>query len=196
MIIPQPLHRTGVRAATSTVLALACVGGLSACSSDDGDTAAKPVPSASSTAETSPAAQAVQAGLDKHVKGDLDGASAEYQKALETEPDNALALYNLGLIAQNAGSNDEAEERYRAAVASDPDYEPAVFNLAIVRKAAGDNAEAEQLYRRAIDLNPGDAGANLNLGLLLRETGRQTEGDARVATALELNPEFVDPATR
>jgi Tfp pilus assembly protein PilF len=134
---PQLLRRTGVRAASSMALALACVGGLSACSSRRPGTSDTPAASASSAAETSPAAEAVQAGLDKHVEGDLEGASADYLKALETEPENALALYNLGLIAQTQGNNDEAEERYRAAVASNPDYQPAVFNLAIVRKAAG-----------------------------------------------------------
>jgi Tfp pilus assembly protein PilF len=192
----SPRHSRGVRAAGCALLILALSGGLSACSSDEPGKAATTAPSAVSSEKATPAGAAVQAGLDKHVKGDLDGAGADYQKALETDPENALALYNLGLLAQTGGDNDVAEERYRAALTSSPDYQPAVFNLAIVRKAAGDDAEAEQLYRRAIELRPGDAGANLNLGLLLRDTGRRVEGDARVAAALELNPEFVDPAAQ
>ena len=181
------------RAAVLLALALSCMLSLGACSSDGASEGAAQ-PSASTAADTSPAAKAVQAGLDKHVEGDLDGASADYAKALESDPDNILALYNLGLIAQTEGDDLDAEKRYRSVLENDPEYQPAVFNLAIIRKAARDNAEAEQLYRRAISLRPGDAGAHLNLGLLLRETGQTLMGDAEVATALKLNPELVDPA--
>lgn len=190
------------RAVTTGVLALALalISSLAGCASDDsGSPQASAAPSASATstqAATPPAAQAVEAGLTKHVKGDLDGAKADYVRALESEPGNVLALYNLGLIAQTQGNDTEAEQRYRTVLAVDVEYQPAVFNLAIIRKAANDLVGAEELYRQAIKLRPGDAGAHLNLGLLLRETGRQTLGDAEVAIALKLNPEFVDPAKK
>lgn len=189
-------RRPGARGVSAVVLAVVCGVGLGACSSDTGDagTDSTPTATASVSEDTSPAGEAVQAGLAKHVEGDLDGASADYETALESDPQNVLALYNLGLIAQTRGNDEDAEARYRAVLDVDPEYQPAVFNLAIVRKAAGDPEAAEELYRTAIELRPGDAGAHLNLGLLLRETDRQDEGDAEVATALELNPEFVDPA--
>lgn len=189
---PKHTPRGPVCRGVVAVAALSLV--LTACSSDEGSQA----PGASATAPASgrpdAAGQAVQAGLAKHVKNDLKGARAEYERALTLDPKNALALYNLGLLAQTRGDTAEAEKRYRAVLAVNPDYQPAVFNLAIVRKSAGDKAEAERLYRRAIALRPGDAGAHLNLGLLLRETGDLVKGDAEVATALKLNPNFVDPA--
>lgn len=190
------LRRSGAHATTSLVLVLVCGSALAACNSPDNGSSTAP-PSVTSTTTPlgdSPAAAAVEAGLGKHVAGDLDGAGAEYRAALKTDPRNVLALYNLGLIAQTQGDVGEAEKQYRAALAADPDYQPAVFNLAILRKAANANAEAEQLYRRAISLRPGDAGAHLNLGLLLRETGQGLQGDAEVAVARKLNPELVDPA--
>lgn len=178
-------------------LALALTSSLAGCASDDsGSPQAAAAPSASASQAATPAAQAVEAGLTKHVKGDLDGAKADYLRALDSEPGNVLGLYNLGLIAQTQGDDTEAEKRYRTVLAVDATYQPAVFNLAIIRKAANDLVGAEKLYRQAIQFRPGDAGAHLNLGLLLRETGRQALGDAEVATALKLNPEFVDPATK
>ena len=197
----SPRRRARARAATSALLAMACLGAVTACAEDAGsDVDARstvgPSADAATPRPTTPAAPALEAGLAKHVDGDLDGALVEYDRALQSDPKNVLALYNIGLIAQTRGDNTEAEQRYRAVLAVDEAYQPAVFNLAIIRKAAGDVEAAEQLYRRAIELRPGDAGAHLNLGLLLRETGRTTEGDAEVATALTLNPEFVDPAKK
>jgi Tfp pilus assembly protein PilF len=186
------------RAGASLLLALACTAVLGACSSSKDAVGKQAGPSAAPTAseDTSPAGLAVKAGLAKHVAGDLDGAAADYTRALQTDGKNVLALYNLGLVAQTKGDRAGAEQKYRAVLQTAPDYQPAVFNLAILREQAGSDAEAEQLYRQAIGLRPGDAGAHLNIGLLLRQTGKQVEGDAEVATALALNPEFVDPATR
>ena len=174
------------------LLSLTAAVALAACSSGDVDRpgdAALP-----RTSLTSPADEAVEAGLAKHVAGDLEGAAASYDDALAREPGNVAARYNLGLIAQTLRHDGRAEQRYREVLQIDPDYQPALFNLAIIRRAAADPQEAEALYRRAVALQPRDASARLNLGLLLREEGRPDEGDAEIATALELNPELVDPA--
>ena len=81
-------------------------------------------------------------GLQAHVDGDLDAAVSEYETALESDPENKLALYNLGLVRQSQGDNAVAEENYRATLEVDPEYTPALFNLAILRSAGGNNAEA------------------------------------------------------
>ena len=182
-------RRSGARTSAVVLFILISAGGLAACSVLDRGADKAPV------ATTTPAGQAVEAGLAKHVTGDLTGASADYNTALQNDPKNVLALYNLGLIAQTQGDDTGAEARYQEVLKNDPNYHPALFNLAIIRKAAGDITEAERLYRRAIEVRPEDAGAHLNLGLLLRETGRKEQGDAEVATALTLNPKFVDPAS-
>ncbi len=97
-------------------LTLAGAAGLVACS-DSGESGAPPAAesatvSASASATESealtPAGEAVEAGLAKHVDGDLDGATADYTTALESDPQNVLALYNLGLIAQTQGNAEEA----------------------------------------------------------------------------------------
>ena len=192
-------RRLGARTTAVLLLSLISPGGLAACSvldlNADKDPSAATTSAGQAVDATTPAGQAVEAGLAKHVKGDLEGASADYNTALKNDPNNVFALSNLGLIAQTQGDDKKAEARYQEVLKIDPNYQPGLFNLAIIRKAAGDTAEAERLYRRAIEVRPGDAGAHLNLGLLLRETGRKDQGDAEVSTALTLNPEFVDPAS-
>ncbi len=85
------------------LLSLTAAVALAACSSGDDDDAGGAA--ATTTTVMSPAGEAVEAGLAKHVEGDLEGAAASYDDALESEPGNVLALYNLGLIAQTQGEN-------------------------------------------------------------------------------------------
>ena len=147
------------------------------------------------------AADALNAGLQAHVAGQLDTAKGHYAECLKHEPKNKLCLYNLGLIAQMQGFPDEAEKDYRLALAVDPQYAPAIFNLAILRAAAGAagaagaSAEALDLYRRFVVLSPDDATGHLNYGLLLASTGDVAAGNAEIQKAMQLDPSLAAPAT-
>jgi tetratricopeptide (TPR) repeat protein len=193
---PSPPSRRRLTGRTvSAALVLMCGAGLAACSTSEAGTPDSPPDAAAPVAASAGSpTSALQAGLDKHVAGDLDGAAAEYGRALSENPDDVLALYNLGLVSQSEGEHPEAEVHYRRALDVDPGYQPAVFNLAILRHTQGDLVEAEQLYRRSVALRPNDASAHLNLGALLRDSGRGIEGDAEVAAALHLDPSLGDAA--
>ena len=67
------------------------------------------------------AAEAVQEGLAAHRAGQTEDAEEAYEEALEHDPDNKYALFNLGLIAQTRGDDSLAEMRYRRALRTDPD---------------------------------------------------------------------------
>ena len=134
------------------------------------------------------AAEAVQRGLQAHGEGRLDAAAAAYHEALDLDPQNKYAFYNLGLIDQTSGRPRSAENYYRLALSADPEFTPALFNLAILRTAAGDTREAIDLYRRVTALKPDEAGPHLNLGFLLRSIGQEAEGDAEIQRALQLDP--------
>ena len=137
----------------------------------------------------------LDAALQAHVDGKLDEAAAGYRKVLELDKNNKFAIYNLGLLAQNAGRPDEAETQYRKVLEIDPKYEPALFNLAIVRTAKGDTAEAISLYRQAIAVKDTDAAAHLNLGLLLQKTGDTAGGQREINRAVELDPKLTPSTT-
>lgn len=51
--------------------------------------------------------------------GETDKAVVEYKKAVELDPDNVVALFDLGMIYRKAGDNKTAEE-YFARVSSAP----------------------------------------------------------------------------
>lgn len=138
------------------------------------------------------AATLVTEGLQLQVAGDLDGAAARYRRAVDVDPANVLAHYNLGLIDQLEGRADSAAEEYERTIELDPTYVPALFNLGVLAAASGDKDAALGHYRRAVQINPGFAGAQFNLGLLLLETGDEKAGNKAIKTALELDPSLAD----
>jgi tetratricopeptide (TPR) repeat protein len=184
---PRP-KRHAARNVSSFALAAALAFGATACSGDDGDKGA----SSSAEPDTKKAAAAVEAGLEAHSAGDLKAATVDYNKALEYEPTNKFAFYNLALIDVSNSNYGLAEDNYRSAIKTDAEYEPALFNLAILRTSS-DPAEAISLYNRAVAVDKSDAAAWLNRGLLLRDQGRMTAGNKSVLRAIALNPKLKDP---
>ena len=59
-------------------------------------------------------------GMYLHRKKDIDGALQKYQRALELQPDNLEAHYNLGLVYAERGQYEEA--RQQAKIAYDGGY--------------------------------------------------------------------------
>ncbi len=133
---------------------------------------------------------ALTRGLQAHVDGDFDVAIGAYQQVLTDDPNNKLALYNLGQVHQSQGNNTEAEDCYRQTLEVDPEYTPALFNLAILRTAVGDNEEAVQLYKRVVEIDENNAGAYLNMGFALQQLGRDGEAKKSFERALDIDPEL------
>ena len=46
---------------------------------------------------------------------DVDGAIADYKKALELDPEDAITLNNLGLLEEQYGMRKSAQEKFRRA---------------------------------------------------------------------------------
>lgn len=131
----------------------------------------------------------LSAGLSAQTAGRVGEAQNDYQKALQADPTNYWAYYNLGVIEQLAGRSASAERYYRSALALNPDLVPALYNLAIIQ-AGPDPSEAESLYRHASVLEPKNAAVHLNLGFLLLQEGKTAEGHAELDTAVKLDPQL------
>ena len=85
-------------------------------------------------------------------KGDLDGAIADYTKAIELKPDDAGAYNNRGNAKQTKGDLDGAIADYTKAIELKPDDAGAYCNRAAWRKAKGDLGGALADYNKAIEL--------------------------------------------
>jgi Flp pilus assembly protein TadD len=139
------------------------------------------------------AQEAVDRGLEAHFAGRIDEAASDYHQALDLDPRNKFALYNLGVIEDQAGRAKSAENYYRLALSVDPDFSSALFNLAILRTAGGDTGEAIGLYRHIVAVEPDNAAAHNNLGYALRSVGQEADGNAEITRASQLDTHFAAP---
>jgi hypothetical protein len=95
-----------------------------------------------SSAPPSTGAQSlVDSGNDLYDKGDYAGALAQYEKAIQTDPDNAVLWSYKGLALDHLGKYQEAIEAFEKAIAIDPNYEQAKENRAKVLAASSHTSQ-------------------------------------------------------
>lgn len=86
--------------------------------------------------------------------GDLNGARAEFDRALQLQPDDPLLLMSQARLAAEMAQPDRSIEFARRATAVDP-LNPWTFSaLGDVYLYLGHPADAEPAYRKAIQINP------------------------------------------
>ncbi len=82
--------------------------------------------------------------------GNVEGAVAHAEKALERSPANATANLVLGMILMERGNHPQARDRLLKAADADPDSAKAVYQLSLVFARMGDDASAGkylEIYR-------------------------------------------------
>jgi Flp pilus assembly protein TadD len=91
---------------------------------------------------------AAQIGLGRTlVRSDPRGAEAAFAAAVAEQPDNAVALNNLGITRDMLGLHDAAQVAYRRALAAAPEMNEAEVNLGLSLAISGRTAEAVNLLR-------------------------------------------------
>ncbi len=129
--------------------------------------------------------------LNKIVLADVRQAVPYFQRAIQLQPDYALAHASLSRalwgLRLNGVMNLEGPMRTAAAkaIALDANLGDAHAAMALVKVADWDWAGAEQEARRAIALNPD---IDSPLGIVLNITGRHAEAIALFEHAVKLNP--------
>lgn len=112
--------------------------------------------------------------------GQVSDAIAHCRLALEIEPANLTAQFNLGTLLSGAGHDDEAEERLLLVLAAVPDDGSAHRELAHVLRRTRRSEVALLHYAEAIRLSPGDEAARLGQAGLLVSAGRYAEALSRL----------------
>lgn len=115
--------------------------------------------------------QHVRDGNKKFRAGDYEGAEVEYQKAVELNPRNPQATYNLGnaLLAQNKDS--AAIEKFQTAAKLETNpmrKSMAYHNQGVVCQKHKMYGDAIEQYKEALRLNPYDDMTRYNLALCKR----------------------------
>jgi tetratricopeptide (TPR) repeat protein len=131
-------------------------------------------------------------GAELEHDGEIDGAIAQYQMALEIEPANAETHNNLGYALLQKGRTDEAILQLQKALELRPGYAHACSNLGLAFRQKGRLDEAAAMFQKALELEPGIAGVHNNLGIVLRQKGRVDEAIAQFQQALAIQPDFAE----
>jgi predicted CXXCH cytochrome family protein len=98
-------------------------------------------------------------GFLEQVTGHPDAAAAEYERAIQADPNDSLALGDLGLIQATKHQYAAAERLWKAAFNRDPVQVGAGMNLAIVECETGDPRGAIESLTRVLEFAPDDSKA-------------------------------------
>jgi tetratricopeptide (TPR) repeat protein len=124
--------------------------------------------------------------------GQTEEAISHFLKALEINPRDAKAHYNLGNALMQERRTAEAVAEYRKALNIDPDYAMAHHNLAVALQQLGRIDEAVVEYRKALSINPYDALAHFNLADALLRHGLTDDAIFHYRKAVDLDPWYFD----
>lgn len=132
------------------------------------------------------------AAIRNHQAGRLAEAEQLYRQVLAVQPNHAVAIHHLGLIAHQVGRNDQAVELIGRAIELNPNLVEAHNNLGSVYRAIGRLDEAIASCQRAISLRPGYADAYNNLGNALSDKGQMESAIAAYRQAIAYQPNLAE----
>jgi len=110
-------------------------------------------------------------GAVRYARGDVGGALADFDRALELRPDYPEALNNRGIVRQRLGAPSGALADFDRAVELRPRYAEALNNRAVTRLALGDLTGAVADFDRGIGIRPDYAEAYHGRAAVLHALG-------------------------
>lgn len=136
--------------------------------------------------ESSAAQSLVEVGADHLKQGDYDKGIAILRRALERNPSNAAALFNLGMGLGDREENEEALEVLERLVTVQPNYPGAWVALGVAQARAGRLEKAIWAFREAVTRDSQDGFARKNLGASLSQAGRLDDAQVHLKAAVVL----------
>ena len=118
------------------------------------------------------------------LKGDRLRAKAEFQRALDLSPNQAIAHFNLGWLCDQQELLDDARVHFERAVTIRPALDRAWYGIGIVAIKRGDHARARQAFREVVRIDPTNKYGWYQLGMthfVLGETRELVELKEHVA---------------
>ena len=102
-------------------------------------------------------------------------ASGAYQRAIEIDPEDAIAHNNLGVVYANLGIYSYAIREHNEAISLKPDYQEAYYNLGVDYIKSDKVQMAAETFETAIRLKPDDARSYNNLAIAFFKSGKLKE---------------------
>jgi Tfp pilus assembly protein PilF len=128
------------------------------------------------------------AALGRSQRGDLVGAEALFDRALQLEPANPAILTGLAILRRQQRRLRDAVLACDAAIRAAPDYADAWLERAVIFTAGGSNVAARDSFARAAALAPWLAPAHAGLAALAARDGDAEGARSHAHAALERDP--------
>jgi tetratricopeptide (TPR) repeat protein len=136
--------------------------------------------------------QAVGRAAVHVARGRYGAAAAEYQKALEVQPNDAAVHNRLGICYQQLGNDAQARREYDRALLLDPGYAEVWNNIGTLEQARKRFKPAVRAYKKAIETKPGLATPWKNLGNAYLALGRVPEAFEAYQESFRLDPTILE----
>jgi tetratricopeptide (TPR) repeat protein len=156
---------------------------------DDKAPESSPLPAASSVAD-GPDEDLVNRGIEKGKSGDLDGAIADFNRAIELNPKDDAPYYNRAQVKRLKKDTAGAIADYTRAIELGSTNPAAYNNRGNARAENNDREGAIADYTRAIELKPDYARAYYNRAVAKQAKGDSTGAKADFKSAGKLDPEL------
>jgi len=127
--------------------------------------------------------------MEYYDQGELDQAVAEFEKAVELDPNDAEAHRNLGTAYGEQGKWEESLAAYEKAVAINPDYGEAYGDMVAAYFNLGKLTEATAAGEKGIELAPDYAMGYNNLGSVYGAQGQIDTAIALFEKGIQADPD-------
>jgi Flp pilus assembly protein TadD len=128
-------------------------------------------------------------GTMQEAQGDRDKAMASYKKALQIQPDQAIAANNLAYLMVESGQNiDVALSLAQTARRGMPNQPSTADTLAWVYYQKGNYSSARDLLEEAVQQAPNDASIHYHLGMTYSKLSNSTDAAIHLKKAAALAP--------
>jgi len=123
---------------------------------------------------------------------EYDKAADDYQKILQHDANNPVALANLASVEVEQNKIPDADKHIQAAVAQTPNDAFDLTILGRVKFAEADYDASLEALERAAKLDPKNAQVENFLGVALAEKGLRTQAETAFRKAIQIEPDYGD----
>jgi|GEM_PF-3343099 len=123
------------------------------------------------------------------VQDTLEGSFRQHQAEVAADPDDAVALFNLGYCLSEMGQPLDAISAYRKAISQGLNHGALYSNLGACLHKTGQLDAAIREYKNALILAPDDNDIHNGLGMVLAERGDSQEALSEYRKAVSIDPE-------
>jgi len=127
-----------------------------------------------------------------HDRNDLMQAEADYDRAVELDPSNMVAVHNLGYTHYLLGELHQAVLDFSQAIALDPSSVLSYYFRGKTHFGLGDLEQAISDFNQAIALKPDNAHVYHDRGWAYAQDGNSEQAVQDFTKAIELDPSYVD----